>query len=145
MPTMSSLRSDGPAPPPAAVAARGMVPARFALVGVANTLLDVAVFAALAQLAGLAPVTANLIYYSCGIAACFTVNRSWTFRDSRSRPLAQQLGLFVAVNLGGLALSSAVVWAATPAIGLAAAKGAAILVTFAWNFALNRMVVFPKA
>jgi putative flippase GtrA len=61
-------------------------PARFALVGVANTLLGLAVIYAGKLVLGLSDVPANALGYAAGLALSFFANAAWTF-DFRG-PLA---------------------------------------------------------
>ena len=118
-------------------------PAKFAAVGVANTVLDFAVFSALVYAAGMQPTMANLISYSCGIANSFIFNKHWTFAETRKQGLVQrQFALFAASNLVGLGIASAIVWALADPIGPIGAKVAAIGATFVWNYLTSRHLVF---
>ncbi|WP_325048410.1 GtrA family protein [Paenibacillus sp. CAA11] len=78
---------------------------RFGLVGVLNTAVDFIVFALLTY-AGLPYLAAQCVAYSCGIANSYIVNRSWTFK-AKSQRTGRELASFVLVNLGTLALVSA--------------------------------------
>ena len=55
--------------------------AKFAVVGVVNTLIDYGVFALLAQVLFVNVYLAQVISYSCGILNSYIWNRSWTFRS----------------------------------------------------------------
>ncbi|HEX6998272.1 MAG TPA: GtrA family protein [Gammaproteobacteria bacterium] len=96
---------------------------RFALVGVANFCVSLAVFwvcvhhpplGTLATAAGAraAPTAdaavANVLAYLAGMVNSFVLNRSWTFRASGSA--AAQAVKFVTVNLLCIALTTAVVY-----------------------------------
>lgn len=52
---------------------------RFALVGLGNTALGLAVILAARYGLGWSDMAANALGYGCGLAAGFTVNRRWTF------------------------------------------------------------------
>ena len=118
-------------------------PAKFALVGVVNTLVDISVFASLVHGAQWDPLSANMMSYSLGILNSFLLNRLWTFRDhSRSRHVALQLPVFFICNLVGLGLSSAVVWALSPVLTPIGSKLLATLVTFCWNYWTSRKFVY---
>jgi len=54
-------------------------PVRFALVGVANTLLGLLVIYAAKWVAGLPDFAANLIGYSVGLTVSYFLNARWTF------------------------------------------------------------------
>ena len=119
---------------------------RFGLVGIANTGLDVALFAALTYGAGVRAVPANVASYSVGILLSFAFNRAWTFRDRERQRTGTQLALFIAGCLAGLALSTAVIALLQGTVGALPAKGLSIGVTFAWNYVYSNFVVFkPKA
>lgn len=54
--------------------------ARFAIVGVGNTLVDLAVFTLLAQFLEVNVYLAQVLGYSAGTLNSYILNRSWTFR-----------------------------------------------------------------
>ena len=75
----------------------------------------------------------------------FAWNRFWTYPESRSKPLAGQLGQFFVVNLAGLAINLTVLNALDPffthllgPLGYNAAKAVATVVVLFWNFFINR-------
>ena len=115
---------------------------KFGAVGIANTLLDVALFSLLTLLAGVPAVAANIASYSSGIGLSFALNRTWTFRDRQRRRTWIQLILFFAGNLLGLALSTTVVALLVKAWGPIFAKAASLAVTFAWNYLFSNLIVF---
>ncbi len=115
---------------------------KFGAVGIANTLLDVALFSILTLLVGIPAVSANIASYSAGIGLSFALNRTWTFRDRQRRRAWIQLILFFAGNLLGLALSTTVVALLVKAWGPIFAKAASLAVTFAWNYLFSNLVVF---
>ncbi|MBK6794067.1 MAG: GtrA family protein [Anaerolineales bacterium] len=47
---------------------------------------------------------AGTISFVCAVISNFTWNRYWTYPESRSRPLLNQLGMFFAVNVAGMAI-----------------------------------------
>ena len=81
--------------------------AKFAVVGVVNTLIDYGVFALLAQVLFVNVYLAQVISYSCGILNSYIWNRSWTFR-SENRFFGPTLVRFLALNLCMLGISTAV-------------------------------------
>jgi putative flippase GtrA len=80
---------------------------RFATVGVANTLLTLAVIFALKGLAGTDDLRANALGYAVGLACSFLLNRRWTFGHT-GRWLSA-LVRFTAVFLTAYATNLAVV------------------------------------
>jgi putative flippase GtrA len=77
---------------------------RFATVGVANTLLSTAVFAALFHL-GVAYLLASALAFALGALNSYTLNRRWTFQ-SRA-PRAPELARFACVQAVGLGVNLA--------------------------------------
>jgi putative flippase GtrA len=49
-------------------------------------------------------VYAGTISFTCAVISNFVWNRFWTYPESRSRPLLNQLGMFFLVNLAGIAI-----------------------------------------
>ena len=116
--------------------------AKFAVVGVVNTLIDYGVFALLAQVLFVNVYLAQVISYSCGILNSYIWNRSWTFR-SENRFFGPTLVLFLALNLCMLGISTAVL-AFFLKIGFSKliAKGCTVAVTMVISFVVNRLWVF---
>ena len=116
---------------------------RFATVGLITTVGDIVLFAVLVRRAGLPPVPANLLSYSVGIATSFVLNRFWTFgTGAMSSSMLQHAGRFLASNLAGLALSTALVGVLVLLVPDVVAKLVAVPLVFVWNYALARAWVF---
>lgn len=88
---------------------------------------------------------ANTISFTCAVISNFTWNRYWTYPESRSKPLAGQLGQFFVVNIAGLAINLTVLNALDPFFksllgffSYNAAKAIATIVVLFWNFIVNR-------
>jgi putative flippase GtrA len=122
-------------------------PLRFALVGVLNTFVDVALFTTLSAALGLVPAWANIPSYGAGVLVSFLLNRRWTFRKRGGAPAAvmAEFSRFMAINLAGLLLSTALVAAFALMMPPLAAKVLSLPVSFAWNFLLSRGFVFHVA
>ena len=116
--------------------------AKFAVVGIANTLIDYGVFALLAQLLSVNVFLSQVISYSCGILNSYIFNRSWTFQ-SQSRFFSPALVRFLVLNLCMLALSTGLL-ALFLQFGLSklVAKGCTVVVTMGVGFVVNRLWVF---
>ena len=87
----------------------------------------------------------NTISFTSAVISNFTWNRYWTYPESRSKPLAGQLGQFFVVNIAGLAINLTVLNALDPfftrllgPLGYNAAKAVATIVVLFWNFGANR-------
>ena len=88
---------------------------------------------------------ANTISFTCAVISNFTWNRYWTYPESRSKPLAGQLGQFFVVNIAGLAINLTVLNALDPFFksllgfySYNAAKAVATIAVLFWNFFVNR-------
>ncbi|GAB4524291.1 MAG: hypothetical protein Fur0018_07740 [Anaerolineales bacterium] len=77
---------------------------RFATVGVTGALVDFGTMNLLTRFGGLPLVLAGTISFAAAIANNFTWNRHWTYPDSRSKPLVQQLLQFAMVSILGLGI-----------------------------------------
>ena len=117
--------------------------AKFAVVGVANTLIDMGIYAVLAQVLGWNPYLSQVVSYSCGMLNSYVFNRSWTFR-SRSGFFSPALVRFVLLNLAMLGVSTLLLYLFLDGMGLQKmlAKAAATGITLCLNFAANRIWVF---
>lgn len=81
---------------------------RYLIVGIGNTVLDLALFTLLAVAAGLPPVVANVVSTVVVMTISFFLNRSWVFRAEQAG-VASYVG-FVAVTLtSGLLIQSLVI------------------------------------
>lgn len=125
--------------------------ARFFLVGLSGTLLDFGILSGLKLIAGMPTLLANIISFSCGVVNNFTLNRNWTFAETRGRNWLPQFGKFVAINLVALSLNSLIVLALeapmgallhNPQHGYIPAKIIATGVVFVYNFFANRLWAF---
>lgn len=75
---------------------------RFLVVGAIGAVVDFGVMNLLTQLLHFRLVLAGTISFIAAVLSNFTWNRYWTYPDSRSKPLAQQLGQFTLVSVTGL-------------------------------------------
>ena len=118
--------------------------AKYALVGVSNTLIDAAAYYVLTRWLwlGSLPVLAKGIAYAVGMTNSFYWNRNWTFK-SRSNPWKAAF-LFALTHIAALGINTGVmflgfeVFRCSEVVSLIVATGAA----FGWNFILNKSVVF---
>ena len=122
---------------------------RFGVVGVAGFVVDAGVLT-LGLLAGTGLWAGRVLSYVVAATVTFLLNRAWTFRGAeRSRPMAQDWGLFLLVNLAGFACNYgtyAALIAGVPLMRdhpvLAVAVGA--LAGMVGNFVLSRKYVFRR-
>ncbi len=129
------------------------VGARFALVGVVNTAIDLVLFVLLSS-AGAPLLVANFVSTSAGMSFSYVTNRAWSFGSTQS--VRRSLVPFLVVTAAGLWLIQPLVITIVVRMlesagessdwDLWAAKAAAIGVGLVWNFVWYRHVVFaPEA
>lgn len=75
---------------------------KFAAVGTIGAVIDFGMMNLLVGLVHAPFVLAGTISFICAVISNFTWNRYWTYPESRSKPLASQLGQFTLVNAAGL-------------------------------------------
>ncbi|MBC8016939.1 MAG: GtrA family protein [Verrucomicrobia bacterium] len=114
---------------------------KFALVGLLNTGVDVAIFFLLNGI-GISYVVAQMVSYSCGAANSYLLNKVWTFRSSGLS--YAEVVRFTVVNLVSLGISLVVLTLLHDRAGLelTAAKGGATVCALAANFLGNKLWVF---
>ena len=77
---------------------------KFMAVGAFGALVDFGIANILSHFLDMSLVYAGTISFTCAVCSNFIWNRYWTYPESRSRPLAHQMGMFFAVNLAGVAI-----------------------------------------
>ena len=77
---------------------------KFALVGALGAAIDFGVMNLLSHFTRMSLVYAGTISFTCAVISNFIWNRFWTYPESRSRTLLNQLGMFFLVNLAGVAI-----------------------------------------
>jgi putative flippase GtrA len=130
--------------------------AKFAIVGAAGSVTDLILLNLLVQFVGLRPVVANVFSFAAAVIQNFSLNRKWTFPESRERQATTQLAQFAVVSLLGLGLNTLILgvvdhllidywvgWVGDPKLGFTLsynfAKLFAIGVVLFWNFGANRL------
>ena len=129
---------------------------KFATVGALGAAIDFGVMNLMSHLFDMKLVYAGTISFICAVISNFTLNRYWTYPDSRSRHFLHQLGMFFIVNAAGIAFRIPILHFAEPPLGrmferladlshstaeiLArnATLAFAIGVVMIWNFFINR-------
>jgi len=111
---------------------------------VLNTLIDAGAYFVLTRWLGTLVVAAKGISYAVGMVNSFFWNRNWTFQ-SAANPW-RSAALFTLTHIAALGINAGVMAAAVHGLrlpewlALSAATGA----SFAWNFVLNKWVVFAS-
>lgn len=114
--------------------------ARFSVVGLASTAVDVGVLWVLMGAGWLLPA-ANVASYVAGGAVNFALNRRVTFPDAHGA-FAARLGRFALVSVVGLALNTGVTALLAPLLGVTLAKLLATAASLVWNFLAQRAWTF---
>lgn len=122
--------------------------ARFIVVGLINTVVDLAAFYLLSLIPGMPEVAAKAISYVLGICNSFFWNKYWTFGARRSARGGREFAVFFAVNLPPLAVNVIVftllgLWMDSGTFWIRIGKAfAAAVVSVAWNFLGSRYLAF---
>ena len=129
---------------------------KFSAVGALGSVVDIGIMNLLTQLFDMKLVYAGSISFICAVFSNFTLNRYWTYPDSRSRSLVHQLGMFFLVNSIGIGIRIPVLHYVEPVMaGIfermahvsqttaeSLAKNATLIVAIGvvmiWNFFVNR-------
>jgi putative flippase GtrA len=123
----------------------------FGLVGLANTVLDFAVFNGLIFLG---PLKANAASTLIATTSSYVMNRHWTYRDRPKTALRREYTLFFVFNLIGLAIQEAVLGLAKYGLGfgehdsrfaLNLFKCLGVGVAMVFRFWAYRTIVFRRA
>lgn len=118
---------------------------RFAIVGVANTLVDFGVFTLLTHLLGVGVYLSQVAGYCAGVVNSYLLNRSWTFR-SKERFFGPALAKFLLLSGGMILFSTGIMYlcydlAGLPRLVSKVIVTAAVMVV---NFLANRFWVFAR-
>jgi putative flippase GtrA len=131
---------------------------RFAFVGVIGAIVDFGTFNLLNQLLGVTAVWSQVASFTAAIVSNFLWNRYWTYPDSRTKPIIQQLSQFTMISIIGLVIRTPVfallkgplprmfamirippLNRLDPAfLGYNLALAIAVIVVMFWNFFVNR-------
>jgi putative flippase GtrA len=121
---------------------------RFIIVGVMNTVVDLATFYLLARIPGMPEVAAKALSYVLGICNSFVWNKYWTFGARDSARGRREFAVFFGVNLPPLAVNVVVftllgLWVGEGTFMVRMGKAfAAAVVSVAWNFFGSRYLAF---
>ena len=129
---------------------------KFATVGALGAAIDFGVMNLMTHWFAMKLVYAGTTSFVCAVLSNFTLNRYWTYPDSRSRHILHQLGMFFVVNAAGIAFRVPTLYFVEPFL-LRIVEGAthlshasaqflakngtlafAISVVMVWNFFINR-------
>jgi len=115
----------------------------FGVIGLGNTLIDLAIFTLAYQVLKLPLVPANVIAWLVAVSCSYVMNTMITFRAESGRVLRRKDYLsFVASGVLGVIATTTTLVALSHFMPVYAAKLLAILVSFVVNFTMSHFVVF---
>ncbi len=115
----------------------------FAVIGLGNTVVDLAVFSFGYQVLQLPLVAANVLAWLVAVSGSYVMNSMITFRAESGRVLKPRDYLsFVASGILGVIANTTTLVVLSNFMPVLGAKLIAILVSFVVNFAMSHFVVF---
>ena len=118
---------------------------RFGLVGLANSVVDLAVFT-VALWAGVPPLLANIVGWGVAVVFSYVVNSRWSFERSARigdlRAAARFIGLGALITLG---VSSGAIAALAGVVGVMPAKIIGLVVAAVLSFVAARWSIEGRA
>ncbi|MEA2007568.1 MAG: GtrA family protein [Chloroflexota bacterium] len=131
---------------------------RFLVVGTIGAAIDFGTFHVLVNFFSVPALLAQTCSFTTAVSSNFIWNRYWTYPDSRSKPISNQIVTFFVVNIVGLGIRTPIfAWLEAPLrrlaemvpflplgfitpdiIGYTGALGVAVVVVMLWNFYVNR-------
>ena len=87
---------------------------KFATVGAIGSVVDFGIMNFLSHSFDMPLVYAGTISFLCAVTSNFTLNRFWTYPESRSRHILHQLGMFFVVNTAGILIRIPILHYAEP-------------------------------
>ncbi len=124
---------------------------KFAAVGITGAIIDFSFLNIFHFVLGWTKFWANTGSFSIGVLNNFFWNRRWTFPESQTRPVPQQLLTFFSVYVVGYVINQLVFLGSDaylyshmfpPAISVNLAKATANIVALFWNFGANRLSTY---
>jgi len=118
---------------------------KFNLIGIANFLVDLAVFTLMYEVLGVDSILSKAVSYSCGIVNSFFWNRKWTFKK-RHKFVSVAFLKFIGVNLVslGVSLFALYVFETLFMLNTWIAYLLSTIFSFTVNFAGNKLIVFKE-
>jgi putative flippase GtrA len=131
---------------------------RFAMVGVIGAVVDFGTFNLLTAVFGMTAVVGSVFSFIAAIISNFSWNRFWTYPDSRSKRMHEQLVQFTIVSIVGLMIRTPIIavlegplrrffagfsflntrFITPDLLGNNLALAFAVSVVMFWNFFINR-------
>jgi putative flippase GtrA len=117
----------------------------FGVIGLGNTLIDLAIFTVALELMALPLILANVMAWSVAVSCSYFMNTMITFRAESGRVLRpKDYTNFVGSGVLGVFVTTTTLVVLSKIIPVFGAKLISILVSFTINFAMSHFVVFRK-
>ena len=114
----------------------------YSLVGVLNTATDFLVYLLCISALSINLLAANSIAFAIAVTQGYLLNTRWTFRDTETRWSFRSYFFFVAINLGGLVISTVTIVLLSDWLGPLLAKLASVVFIVFWGFLMAKRFVF---
>ena len=115
----------------------------FATVGLINTVVDASIFFLMLAYATSSLIVANVTAWLIAVTGSYVMNSLTTFSaETKGKLRLKDYGGFVGTGLVAVIATTTTVVIAAQFMPVWAAKGMAVLVSFAVNFSINHLVVF---
>jgi putative flippase GtrA len=129
---------------------------KFAIVGTIGFGVDFLTFNLFRFGIGFSAEISSVLSFSVAVVSNFLLNRFWTFPDSRSKPLVNQLAQYAVVNVVGLIIRTVIFSLINPplvelfagmsidlpfeanVLGENLALATVVIIVLFWNFFINR-------
>lgn len=119
---------------------------RYTLVGGLALIVDFAALYMLTEWAGLHYIFSATIAFVAGLSLNYALSTRWVFRNRRYGDKRLEFMIFLAVGVGGIALTDLIIAGLTPLLSgsYLTAKTIAVALIYFWNFFLRRQILFSK-
>lgn len=118
--------------------------ATYSAVGVLNTATDFLVFTLCISAFSINLLVANFIAFAIAVTQGYILNKRWTFGDSGKSLGVRSYFFYVAINLGGLVVSSVTIVLLSNWTGPLLAKLASVFIVLFWGYLMAKRFVFAN-
>jgi len=115
---------------------------RFAIVGLANTIIDFGLFMLLYTKLGVDPILANIFAFLLAVTNSYFLNSRWTFDSSNHSISKSGFIRFIMISSAGLVISITTIMVLDGYMAVEMAKLLATGLTLIWNFTTSKLFIF---
>ena len=117
---------------------------KYSLVGVINTITDFLIFTILISLIGINVYIANTLAFIAAVTQSYILNHRWTFRQKTHNHTVLRYLKFVAINAGGVVISTIVLFFTAEFMHPLIGKLCAAVLVVIWGFTLSKIYIFNQ-